>query len=1055
MLSNIKIGTKILGSFLVVCLVIAGMGLYSSRNMHLIDSSHADILDRAIERFDQMFKITRHLGAMQVEIREVVRASSADKRREHVESFQRASRELDQDTALLERSAKSALIKGLVANFSLAKRDAEESAQRVIAAAEGGSGAGEVDAAMAVSARTFAQAAESIQKMVEEKVTQATKSSEDNTAAANATTTNMMIVIALLVVLAVALGILVSTSITRPMKKIMQVAQALARGEVDQTVDHRSQDEIGQLADSFRENIAYIQELSKAVAQVSAGNLKVALAPKSAGDILSNNLNTLIEAVKALGVDANMLAVAAVEGKLSTRADASRHQGEFRKIVEGVNATLDAVIGPLSIAADYVDKISEGNIPAKIADKYNGDFNTLKDNLNKCIDAVNHLVTDTGLLARAAIEGRLEVRAEPNKHQNEFRKVIEGVNSTVDSVVGCLDAMPAVAMIIDKDFTIRYINNIAATICGLPKNQIIGTKCHQHFRTSDCNNGKCACAKAMQMGCQATSQTDAHPAGKSLDIEYSGVPLKDPKGNIIGALEVVTDLTAIKTAARAADNQAKYQAEAVGKLTVNLANISKGDLHIDTQLAATDGDTRLLGENFARINKALETTVGAVSGLVSDAEALTRAAIEGKLSARADSSRHQGDFRKIVDGVNRTLDAVINPLNVAADYVERISKGDIPPRISDAYNGDFNTIKVNLNVLIQAMEEVTRVAQDIAGGNLEVEVRARSEKDELMKAIAAMVRKLSEVVQGVKASADNVASGSQQLTASSEQLSQGATEQAASIEEVSSSMEQMGSNSRQNADNATQTEKIALKAATDAKEGGEAVARTVEAMKQISGKISIIGEIARQTNLLALNAAIEAARAGEHGKGFAVVASEVRKLAERSQKAAGEITELSGTSVAVAEKAGELLSRILPDVQKTAELVQEITAASREQDNGVAQINKALQQLDQVIQQNASGSEEMNSTAEELSSQAARLQEMISFFQVESSGGGAQAKAGGPGGRSARSAAAVKLPSSRKAAKEAAGAGNVAGPEPKAAHGAGVKLRLDGDANDDGQFGPY
>ena len=196
-------------------------------------------------------------------------------------------------------------------------------------------------------------------------------------------------------------------------------------------------------------------------------------------------------------------------------------------------------------------------------------------------------------------------------------------------------------------------------------------------------------------------------------------------------------------------------------------------------------------------------------------------------------------------------------------------------------------------------------------------------------------------------------------------------------------MEQMTSNIRQNADNAMQTEKIAVKSADGARQGGKAVEETVHAMKEIANKISIIEEIARQTNLLALNAAIEAARAGEHGKGFAVVASEVRKLAERSQKAAAEISQLSASSVEVAERAGALLGQMVPDIQKTAELVQEINAASREQDLGAGQINKAIQQLDQVIQQNASASEEMSSTAEELSSQAEQLQSTIAFFRVD------------------------------------------------------------------------
>ena len=245
-----------------------------------------------------------------------------------------------------------------------------------------------------------------------------------------------------------------------------------------------------------------------------------------------------------------------------------------------------------------------------------------------------------------------------------------------------------------------------------------------------------------------------------------------------------------------------------------------------------------------------------------------------------------------------------------------------------------------------------------------------------------LMRSIARPVADLRAAGGNVAAGSQQLSASSEEMSQGATEQAAAAEEASSSMEQMSSNIRQNADNAGHTERLALQSAADAREGGKAVQETVTAMREISGKISIIEEIARQTNLLALNAAIEAARAGEHGKGFAVVASEVRKLAERSQFAAAEIGKLSTTSVQVAERAGDMLSRIVPDIQKTAELVQEISAACREQDQGAEQINKAIQQLDQVIQQNAMASEEMASTSEELSAQADQLQDIVSFFTV-------------------------------------------------------------------------
>jgi methyl-accepting chemotaxis protein len=280
-------------------------------------------------------------------------------------------------------------------------------------------------------------------------------------------------------------------------------------------------------------------------------------------------------------------------------------------------------------------------------------------------------------------------------------------------------------------------------------------------------------------------------------------------------------------------------------------------------------------------------------------------------------------------------------------------------------------------------------AERVAEGDLtgELNVNQKDEVGQLATAMQNMVTHLRGVVAEIKSAGQNVSSGSQQMSSSAQQMSQGATEQASSSEEVSSSIEEMDSNIQQNADNAQETEKIARKAANDAEEGGKAVSQTVEAMRNIAEKISIIEEIARNTNLLALNAAIEAARAGEHGKGFAVVASEVRKLAERSQKAAGEISEVSSSSVEVAESAGSVLDSLVPDIKRTAELVQEISAASTEQRTGSDQINRAIAQLDQVTQQNASQSEEMSSMAEELASQAEQLESTISFFKVGDDGG--------------------------------------------------------------------
>ena len=564
---------------------------------------------------------------------------------------------------------------------------------------------------------------------------------------------------------------------------------------------------------------------------------------------LKESFNRSFAAMNTLVADTDTLAAAALAGKLAIRADVTRHQGEFRKIITGVNETLDAVVTPLNMAAGHMDRIARGEIPLKITDTYNGDFNTVKNSLNTCIDAVNLLVSDADTLARTAVQGKLANRVDPSRHQGDFRKIMVGFNDTLDAVITPL--------------------NMAAE---------------------------------------------------------------------------------------------------------HMERIARGDIP-PRITAAYQGE-------FNTIKNNLNTCIDAVNLLVADADSLATTATEGKLANRADASRHQGDFRRIMQGVNNTLDAVIVPLNMAADYVARISTGDMPPLVTATYHGDFNSIKNNLNVLIQALHRITAGAREVSQGNLMVELNERSDNDELMKALIAMVRQLTSVVSEVKSAADNVAAGSQELSSGAENVSNGASQQAAAAQEASSSMEEMTANIRQNADNAQQTEKIAVQSANDAKSGGQAVAETVAAMRDIAGRITVIEEIARQTNLLALNAAIEAARAGEHGKGFAVVASEVRKLAERSQHAAQEISHLSASSVLVAERAGAMLTRILPDIQKTAELVQEINASSREQDSGAGQINKAIQQLDQVIQQNASAAEEMASTSEELSSQAEQLQGAISFFRI-------------------------------------------------------------------------
>lgn len=286
-------------------------------------------------------------------------------------------------------------------------------------------------------------------------------------------------------------------------------------------------------------------------------------------------------------------------------------------------------------------------------------------------------------------------------------------------------------------------------------------------------------------------------------------------------------------------------------------------------------------------------------------------------------------------------------------------------------------------VLVSVMKVVSIVSR-VAEGDLTVNFKQDGNETNvgLMLSVEQMVDKIKEIIMHVKSSSDNIAAASSQMAASAQQMSQGAAQQASSVEEVSSSMEQMAANIQQNTNNSKQTERISLQAAKDIIESNESVDNTVKSMKTIAGKISIIGEISRQTNLLALNAAVEAARAGEHGKGFAVVAAEVRKLAERSQVAATEINEVSSSSVDIAQKSGDLLKAVVPNIQRTSDLVQEISASSIEQNSGADQINNAIQQLNEVVQENAATAEEVAASAEELSAQSIQLKEVVSFFKT-------------------------------------------------------------------------
>ena len=750
-----------------------------------------------------------------------------------------------------------------------------------------------------------------------------------------------------------------------------------------------------------------IGEGNRILAQISSGKVDELIAQTYKGDHEKMKIAVNNVAVVTQGLQKEMarLTEASKEGQLSERGKPEQFQGAYAEIVRGVNTMLDAILLPIGEGNRILAQVSNGKIDELIAQTYKGDHEKMKQAINSVAQVLQGLQKELARLIEASKEGQLSDRGKPEQFQGAYAEIVRGVNTMLDAILlpigegnrilaqvsnGKIDELIAQTYKGDHEKMKQAINSVAQVLQGLQKE--------------------------LARLIEASKEGQLSDRGKP--EQFQGAYAEIVRG-------VNTMLDAILLP--------------IGEGNRILAQISNG--RIDELITQTyKGDHEKMKQAINNVATVLQT-------LQKMLDRLTDAAKEGKLSERGHPDAVQGAYADIIRGVNGILDAVIGPLNVSAKYVDQISKGDIPAQITDIYHGDFNLIKNNLNTLIVAMNEITTAAEEISNGNLTVTIRERSPQDKLMQALGSMVGGLTQTVSDIRAIAGEVSAASQSISTASIQVSKGASAQAAAAEEASSSMEEMVSNIKQNADNAQQTDKIANKSAKDAQESGKSVLEAVAAMKEIANKISIIEEIARQTNLLALNAAIEAARAGEHGKGFAVVAAEVRKLAERSQKAAGEINQLSANTLKVSEKSGEMLDKLVPDIQRTAELVQEITAASKEQDTGAEQINKALQQLEQVIQQNASASEEMASTTEELTGQSDQLVSALAFFHTGDEEGGRQRKPSG--GKPGRQAAAA--PS--KAVKPN-GHGISAAARPQAR--GGVSLRLNDKHDDlDGEFERY
>ena len=779
-------------------------------------------------------------------------------------------------------------------------------------------------------------------------------------------------------------GIVIARSVTGAVHQTVQMIQEMGKGRLGRRLHLERKDEIGVLAqtmDHFADNLQNL--VSHNLSRIADGDLDVVIQAASAEDEIAAAETRMVASLRALVGEINALNRAAIEGKLSARGDASKFQGGYRQVLQGMNDTLDAVIGPLNMAAEYVDLIAQGDIPPKITEQYNGDFNELKNNLNMCIDAIGALVADTNALNQAALAQKFETRADASQHAGDFRKIVDGINRTLDTVVEkifwyeqLLDAIPVGLSVTDLNMNWTFINKPVEEFLGKRRDQVLGAPC-QDWNADICQTENC--------GVYKLRRNDPRTAFRQQDKDFQvdSVYLVNRQGEQLGHVEVVREMTATT-------RRNEYTRVELERFTGNMRKFAEGNLDLDLRVADADEYTRGTWENYSRLNDSLRQVRDSVAVLLGDVNTLSQAAVEGKLAIRADASKHGGDFRKIVQGVNATLDAVTLPVNDTKQILGQIARGDLTVKMNGHYKGDFALLRESIETMVGGLKTLALQSQQSASNIGSAASQILSSSTQMAsntREQASAVNQVTSTVKQIKVSAEQMAHRAQSVAAQATRAMQAADKGTVAIEDTMSGM-------------------------TDIRNKVEAIAENILALseqtQQIGNIIDTVSDIAGQSNILALNAAIEAAQAGEAGRGFRVVADEVRNLAEQSRQAAarvkiilGDIQKATNRAVMATEQgtkgvnagsetvthAAHTIQELTSAVEESAQAAQEIVAGVEQQTIGLDQIVIGMSEMAQAAQQTATGAAQSQQAAQTLTTTAAALQQSVSRFTVTDNAG--------------------------------------------------------------------
>jgi methyl-accepting chemotaxis protein len=800
--------------------------------------------------------------------------------------------------------------------------------------------------ALATTKKLFKSPESLLKKLYEENRKSSAEEDKSSDESANSTITFVLILVISSMIIAVLIGLYLSRIITKPINHLIDASNKIASGDLNVNLDSTSTDETG---------------------------------------ILLGAMNKMATNIKKLVDETHKLSDSAIKGKLDNRADSSKFEGEFAILINGFNSTLDAVISPLNVAAEYIDRISKGDMPSKITDNYNGDFNEIKNNINMLIDSINGLIQEIHHMSLEHVAGDIDVLINVGNYHGVYNTMAAGINEMVfghisvkKQALACIeefgngnldahiDQFPGKKAFINN--TIEKVRrNIKQLISDADELAKAGTEGKLNFRGDESKHSGDfkQIIKGFNNSLESVVNTINSSAGimvadSNFIINFvSASTYKLFKSYESRIKEVFPNFDPDNIIGQSIDFYHKnpsHQRNMLSNLnTTHRTQINFGDVIFKlnvTPLISKDGTKNGFAvewidvTNEANFNNLLNNIIDDMTN--------------GKLANRIDYNRLNGAYQTTAVNINEMLNVIMTPINEAIEVLKLMSEGDLTTHMTGDFKGDNAMIKDTLNNAIDSIGDI-----------------------------------LGQVIVTV----EEVTRGSMQVSDASTALSQGATEQAASLEEITSSMSEIGSQTKLNAENANTANYLTLESRNAAERGNiemsqlnQAMTEITESSKNISKIIKVIDEIAFQTNLLALNAAVEAARAGRHGKGFAVVAEEVRNLAARSASAAKETAEMIEKSIRtvdrgsiLAGKTSEALELIKSGAIKASDIVGEIATSSNEQAQGIAQINQGLNQIDIVTQTNTASAEQSASAAEELSGQANQLRLMISRFKINNS----------------------------------------------------------------------